>query len=45
MATQTNGAKTAVVLLAEDSPAEQRLAQRALAETQLQCDLRIVSDG
>ena len=45
MATQANGAKTAVVLLAEDSPAEQRLAQRALDETQLQCDLRIVSDG
>jgi CheY-like chemotaxis protein len=45
MATQANGAKTAVVLLAEDSPAEQRLAQRALDEAQLQCDLRIVSDG
>ena len=45
MSTHVNGAKTAVVLLAEDSPAEQRLAQRALAEVELQCDLHIVSDG
>ncbi len=37
--------KKPVVLLAEDSPAEQRLAQRALKEGQLQCELRIVSDG
>ena len=37
--------KKPVVLLAEDNPAEQRLAQRALKQGQLQCELRIVSDG
>ncbi len=45
MPTPTEGIKRAVVLLAEDSPAEQRLAQRALAKGKMQCDLRIVSDG
>jgi CheY-like chemotaxis protein len=37
--------KKPIVLLAEDSPAEQRLAQRALAHSPLHCDLRLVSDG
>jgi CheY-like chemotaxis protein len=37
--------KMPVVLLAEDSPAEQRLAQRALKQGPLHCELRIVSDG
>ncbi len=37
--------KTAIVLLAEDNPAEQRLAQRALARGKISCDLRVVSDG
>ncbi len=37
--------RTAIVLLAEDNPAEQRLAQRALARGKISCDLRIVSDG
>ena len=45
MSTIADSAKTAVILLAEDSPAEQRLAQRALTATNLDCDLRIVSDG
>jgi CheY-like chemotaxis protein len=39
------GLKKPVVLLAEDSPAEQRLAQRALQQGRLACELRIVSDG
>ena len=37
--------RTAVVLLAEDNPAEQRLAERALGQGVIECDLRIVSDG
>ena len=45
MSTPANPLNQPVVLLVEDSPAEQRLAQRALASGQLQCDLRIVSDG
>ncbi len=35
----------AVVLLAKDNPAEQELAQRALEDGMIYCDLRIVSDG
>jgi len=35
----------AVVLLAEDNPAEQNLTRRAFREAQVECDLRIVSDG
>ncbi|ETW98590.1 MAG: hypothetical protein ETSY1_18110 [Candidatus Entotheonella factor] len=45
MSPTIDGLKTPVVLLAEDSPAEQRLAQRALEQGDLQCELRIVSDG
>ncbi len=45
MSTVLESPKRPVVLLAEDSPAEQRLAQRALEQGQLQCELRIVSDG
>lgn len=45
MSPTADGLKTPVVLLAEDSPAEQRLAQRALEQSELQCELRIVSDG
>jgi CheY-like chemotaxis protein len=36
---------SAVVLLAEDNPAEQNLARRAFHEARVDCDLRIVSDG
>ena len=45
MAPAAGDLKTAIVLLAEDNPAEQRLAQRALARGKIACDLRIVSDG
>ena len=45
MSRAVDSSKKLVVLLAEDSPAEQRLAQRALKKGQLQCELRIVSDG
>ena len=45
MASSTPYLKTAIVLLAEDNPAEQRLAQRALARGKISCDLRIVADG
>ena len=45
MASAARTLKTAIVLLAEDNPAEQRLAQRALVRGRISCDLRIVSDG
>jgi len=45
MPSNANKRKKPVVLLAEDSPAEQRLAQRALKRGPLHCELRIVSDG
>ena len=35
----------ATILLAEDNPAEQNLARRALEKGVMQCDLRVVSDG
>ena len=38
-------AREAVILMAEDNPAEQRLAQRSLGDGLVKCDLRIVSDG
>jgi CheY-like chemotaxis protein len=38
-------ARLATILLAEDNPAEQHLARRALSKGVMQCDLRIVSDG
>ena len=37
--------REAVILMAEDNPAEQRLAERALGRGIIQCDLRMVSDG
>ncbi len=45
MSPTADSLKNAIVLLAEDSPAEQRLAQRALKQGQLKCELYIVSDG
>lgn len=37
--------RSAVVLLAEDNPAEQQLARRALERGVIPIDLRVVSDG
>lgn len=37
--------KDPVVLLVEDNPAEQNLARRSFNRSQIQADLRIVSDG
>jgi CheY-like chemotaxis protein len=37
--------REAVVLLVEDNPAEQNLARRSFQKSQLNADLRIVSDG
>ena len=37
--------RMATILLAEDNPAEQNLARRALEKGVIQCDLRVVSDG
>jgi CheY-like chemotaxis protein len=45
MSSTVGDPKKLVVLLAEDSPAEQRLAQRALERDPLHCELRMVSDG
>jgi CheY-like chemotaxis protein len=38
-------ARLATILLAEDNPAEQHLARRALSKGVMRCDLRTVSDG
>ena len=45
MAALSYQSRLATVLLAEDNPAEQNLAQRALSKGIMQCDLRLVSDG
>lgn len=45
MSTVTGGMKKATVLLAEDNPADQQIARRALERGALRCDLRIVADG
>ena len=45
MAALSEQARLATVLLAEDNPAEQNLARRALSKGVMQCDLRTVSDG
>ena len=45
MTTSFENAQEAIVLMAEDNPAEQRLAQRALGRGIVRCDLRMVSDG
>ncbi len=37
--------RTATILLAEDNPADQVMARRALEGHSARCDLRIVSDG
>ena len=45
MAALSYQSRLATVLLAEDNPAEQNLAQRALSKGIMQSDLRVVSDG
>ena len=45
MTTMWEDMNETVVLLAEDNPAEQALARRALMTGGVVCDLRIVSDG
>ncbi|MCA9259631.1 MAG: response regulator [Planctomycetales bacterium] len=37
--------REAVILMAEDNPAEQRFAQRAIGVGLIRCNLQIVSDG
>ena len=41
----THNGKPAVVLLAEDDPADQELTRRALLEDVIKTDLHVVSDG
>ena len=42
---QPRGYNRAVVLLVEDDPGDQELTRRALRESELDVDLRVVSDG
>ena len=45
MFTYADRRRKAVVLFAENNPAEQELARRALADGVIECDFRVVSDG
>ncbi|MFG0264463.1 MAG: response regulator [Rhodopirellula sp. JB055] len=45
MSSLNDVAREAIVLMAEDNPAECRLAERALCQGVLRCNLQIVPDG